>query len=216
MRVTGDSDAEARSVVGVDLSGLSGSTRGRTWAAELALGQAPRLVNSVRIGRGVAGDLELVDWIVERRPVVVAIDAPLTLPHSIGCEDADCPRCAVGAASYLERDVDGLARAEGGAMPFVMLAAIAFRGIYLAKVLARLGIDVIEAYPAAAYRAMGLIDRSYQARAAALAGRVGQLTWREPDEVDAICAALTAADYATPRGRRFEGVDGVIWLPSSV
>lgn len=133
----GNSALEARSVVGVDLSGLSGSTRGRTWAAELALGQPPRLVSSVRIGRGVAGDRELLDWIVERRPVVVAIDAPLTLPHSIGCEDADCPRCAVGAASYLERDVDALAwmcvppgrvRRSFGAIPGEARTAAASRG----------------------------------------------------------------------------------------
>lgn len=182
----------------------------------MTLDQPPRLASSVRISRGVAGDRELVDWIAERRPLVVAIDAPLTLPHSIVCEEADCPRCAIGAASYLERDVDKLARADGGAMPFVMLAAIAFRGIYLARVLGRLGVDAIEVYPAAAYRAMGVVDRSYEARAAALAGRIGPFDWREPDEVDAICAAIAAADYATaPVRRKFEGVDGVIWLPSS-
>jgi predicted nuclease with RNAse H fold len=215
-RPTGDSVALERpgSVVGVDLSGLSGSTRGRTWAAELALGRPTQLVSTVRIGRGVAGDRELVEWITSRQPLVVAIDAPLTLPHSIVCEDTDCPRCALGAASYLERDTDKLARADGGAMPFVMLAAIAFRGIYLARVLGQLGIQVIETYPAAAYRAMGLVDRDYGARAAALVERIGPFEWREPDEVDAICAAVVANDYVTSRGRKIEGVDGVIWLPA--
>ena len=104
-----------QSVIGVDLSGLSSGTRGRTWAAELALDQPPQLVASVRIGRGVAGDRELVG-IADRQPLV-AIDALLTLPHSIVCDNADCPRCAVGAASYLERDVDKVVRADGGAMP---------------------------------------------------------------------------------------------------
>lgn len=161
-------------------------------AAEMTLDQPPRLVSSVRISRGVAGDRELVDWIAERKPLVVAIDAPLTLPHSLICEETDCPRCAIGAASYLERDVDKLARADGGGMPFVMLAAIAFRGICLAKVLGQLGVDVIEVYPAAAYRAMGVVDRSYEARAAALAEMIAPFGWREPDEVDAICAAAVA------------------------
>jgi predicted nuclease with RNAse H fold len=204
-----------RSVIGVDLSGLSGRTRGRTWAAQLTLDRPPRLIGTLRVGRGVAGDRELVDWISGRMPSVVAIDAPLTLPHSLLCGETGCPRCRPGSASYLERDVDAIARADGGGMPFVMLAAIAFRGIYLARVLQRLGMEVIEVYPAGAYRAMGVTDRTYEARAAVLAERIGPFDWREPDEVDAICAAIVAVDYCiSPERRSFKGSDGVIWLPS--
>jgi hypothetical protein len=63
--------------------------------------------------------------------MVVAIDAPLILPHSMTCVEPDCPRCAPGTAAYLARDQDRLA----GGMPTAMMAAIALRGIYLARML---------------------------------------------------------------------------------
>jgi predicted nuclease with RNAse H fold len=61
----------------------------------------------------------------------VAIDAPLSLPHSVTCGLRDSPRCAPGQADDLTRDVDALA--DG--MSTSRLAAIAFRGIYLARIL---------------------------------------------------------------------------------
>jgi predicted nuclease with RNAse H fold len=99
-------------------------------------------------------------------------------------------------------------------MPTAMLAAIAFRGIYLARVLRGRGYEVIEGYPAAAYRAMGASGKTYQERAALLSRRVaGGINPEDADAVDATCAALIAADRAggTHDGR-ITGDDGQIWV----
>ena len=197
------------SVVGIDLSGLSGSTKGRTVAAQIALEERPCVLDIVTIQRGIRGDRNLVDWIDERRPRVIAIDAPLTLPHSIFCEIPGCSRCLPGAASYLRRDVDRLA----SGMPTAMLAAIAFRGIYLARTLRDRAYEVIETYPAAAYRAMGAAGKTYDERAALLTGRVGAFQWTIADEIDAVCSALVAADFAAENHAGvIKGGDGEIWL----
>ena len=200
------------SVVGIDLSGLSGSTKGRTVAAQIALEERLRLLDIVAIRRGIRGDRDLVDWIDERRPRVIAIDAPLTLPHSVFCEISGCPRCLPGAASYLRRDVDRLA----AGMPTAMLAAIAFRGIYLARTLRDRAFEVIETYPRASLRELGVMGShrtNSPAIAAALGRRVEGVATSDPDELDAIAAALAAADYLRqPRPKPIEAADGVIWI----
>lgn len=207
-------------VVGIDLSGLSSGTKGRTVAAHLSIEHPRRLIEApFVVPRGQRGDVQLIDWIEARSPRVVAVDAPLTLPHSVGCRRADCPRCQPGHANYLERDVDAIARAEGGGMPFVMLAAIAFRGMYLARMLARPGLHVIEVYPAGAYRRLGLKEGGVEARIELLDRYVTGLEWRPEalgDQVDAVCAALVAADFAEgPHQGAFTGQDGAIWLSRS-
>ena len=202
------------SVVGIDLSGLSRATKGQTALAQLTVEDRPRLLDQNLFQRGQRhADATLVRWIEERGPQVVAIDAPLTLPHGVVCIETGCPRCELGEALYTERDVDQLARRQGGGMPFVMLAAIAFRGIYLARKLRDRGFEVIEVYPAAAYRAMGATGKTYQERAALLAKRVGEFRGTIADEVDAVCSALVAVDYAASRhGGVIRGEDGEIWL----
>jgi predicted nuclease with RNAse H fold len=197
------------SVVGIDLSGLTYGAKGRTVAAHLLLDDPLLLGECLIVPRRLRGDRLLVEWIEERRPRVVAIDAPLTLPHGVLCAVSDCPRCELGSAEYLARDVDRLA----GGMPTAMLAAIGFRGIYLARVLRERGYEVIEAYPAAAYRAMGATGKTYEERAALLARRVGGFQWTIADEVDAVCSALVAVDYVAGRHEGvIPGEDGEIWL----
>jgi len=198
------------SVVGIDLSGLTSGARGHTVAAELFLEIPLRLGERFIAPRGLRGDRLLVDWLDARRPRVIAIDAPLTLPHSVICVTSDCPRCEVGSAEYLARDVDRLA----GGMPTAMLAAIAFRGIYLARALRSRGYEVIEAYPAAAYRAMGAEGKTYEERAALLSRRIaGGIIPEDADAVDATCAALVAADRAGgAHDGRITGDDGRIWV----
>lgn len=201
------------SVVGIDLSGLTSGARGRTVAAQLLLETPLRRGDRFIAPRGLVGDRLLVEWIDERRPRVIAIDAPLTLPHSVLCAGSDCSRCGLGSAEYLARDVDRLA----GGMPTAMLAAIAFRGIYLARVLRDRGYEVIEAYPAAAYRAMGATGKSYEERAVLVSRRIGMAI--DPschDAVDATCAALVAADRAAgEHDGLIPGEDGQIWVTRS-
>ena len=197
------------SVVGIDLSGLTSGARGHTVAAELFLEMPPRLGERFIAPRGLRGDRLLIQWIDARRPRVIAIDAPLTLPHSILCVDPSCTRCELGSAEYLARDVDH----HAGGMPTAMLAAIAFRGIYLARKLRERGYEVIETYPAAAYRAMGATGKTYEERAALLTALIGAFGWTITDEVDAVCSAIVAGDYAAGA---HEGVvrrdDGEIWV----
>ena len=203
------------SVVGIDLSGLTYGARGRTVAAHLYLEMPLRLGEPLVVPRQLKGDRILVEWIEKRRPRVVAIDAPLTLPHGILCDVSDCPRCELGSADYLARDVDRLA----GGMPTAMLAAIAFRGIYLARKLRERGYEVIETYPRASLRALGAMETSKKdpARAAAvLSKRVEGVATSDPDELDAIAAALAAADYLRmPRPEPIEASDGTIWIAAA-
>ena len=94
-----------------------------------------------------------------------------------------------------------------------MLAAIQFRGIYLAQSLRGLGCEVIETYPAAAYRAMGAIGKSYEERVELLARRLDGLGRDDHDSIDAACAALVAVDRARgPHAQSIRGQDGEIWL----
>jgi predicted nuclease with RNAse H fold len=138
----------------------------------------------------------------------VAIDAPLSLPHSVTCGVRDCPSCVPGDAHYLTRDVDALA--DG--MSTSRLAAIAFRGIYLARILRERGVMVIETYPRAVFRALGDAERAGNDPAAArrvLSDLVSGITTDQPDELDAV-AAITPAEYAT---RAIDGADGTIsWV----
>jgi len=201
------------SVVGIDLSGVSRTTIGQTALSQLSLEERPRLLDRRLFARGERhADATLIDWIAERRPLVVAIDAPLTLPHSLGCELVDCPRCRPGSAQYLMRDVDRMV----GGMSTAQLASIAFRGAYLARIIRGLGSEAIETYPAGVLRDLGLtaqVDRRDQARIdAALEPLVGAYVPGTPDEQHAVCAALVAADYARGVAVPKLGDDGVIWL----
>lgn len=198
------------SVVGIDLSGLSRSTKSRTAAAALAVADPPRLLDRVTVKPGLVGDRELIDWVAERRPLVVAIDAPLTLPHSVLCAETACPRCQPGTGEYLSRDVDKLA----GGMPTTMLAAIAFRGIFLGRALRERGVRVIETYPAAGYRELGA-GRDPAERRSALEKILGRLPQLGPDELDATCAALAAHNCQAGGTAAICGDDGEIWLPAA-
>jgi predicted nuclease with RNAse H fold len=166
-----------------------------------------RFAEAFVVPRGLRGDRLLVEWVTLRRPVSVAIDAPLSLPHSVTCVAPTCVRCELGVGEYLRRDVDRLA----GGMSVVMLAAIAFRGMYLARKLRERSIETIETYPAASYRALG-VSTTIEERAAAVAARIDGFSSQDPDQVDAGCAALAAASRVLGSGRVVQRDDGEIWL----
>lgn len=201
-------------VVGIDLSGITRAAKGWTVAAAIKLTDPLTLGELTQVPRGLHGDRILLEWIETKHPRLVGIDAPLKLPHSVMCVERGCARCEPGYANYLGRDVDEMARARGGGMPFVMLAAIAFRGIYLARMLRERRIKTVEVYPAAAYRVIGAIGKTYAERAATLRAVIGDFPWSGPDEIDAICAALvTARQLMMPAPAAIEGLDGRIALP---
>jgi predicted nuclease with RNAse H fold len=143
---------------------LGGRRTGTTAIALLDGSKAPsvRAVLADRSLRGDRGDFEVRR--VLGSPDVVAIDAPLSLPHAVVCRDDECPECFPGGAaapSYGARyPLDSAAawrsvrHVEKAPMPTVMIAGIAFRAIYLARLLRRAGLKVIEAWPMGAYRAL--------------------------------------------------------------
>ena len=195
-------------VVGIDLSGVSRSTKGRTAGARLRLDGKPSLEDVRTFPPGVRTDRVLVEWIASTDPEVVAIDAPLSLPHSVSCVAEACPRCVAGEGEYVARDVDR----QAGGMATVMLAAIAFRGMHIARVLRDRGLWVVETYPGAAYRRWRLVGTD---RAGVLTPRVQGFHADSIDECDAVAAALVAADVAEGRAERIVGEDGEMWVPGT-
>jgi hypothetical protein len=55
-------------VVGIDLSGVSGGTHGRTVLACLVIETPLRVSDRLIVPRGAEGDRILLDWIEQRRP----------------------------------------------------------------------------------------------------------------------------------------------------
>ncbi len=95
-----------------------------------------------------------------------------------------------------------------------MLAAIAFRGMYLARRLRAGGTHVIEVYPRASFRSLGWdgrpasIDEGWRLIASLVTGvEVGTR-----DDLDAVCAALVAAQMAQGRAHEERGSDGSMWV----
>jgi len=83
--------------VGIDLAGLSRHTKGCTAVAQLSVEDRPRLLDR-RLERGEGSDVAVVGWVLAHSPRVVAIDAPLTLPHAVACSERRCPR--FGASTW--------------------------------------------------------------------------------------------------------------------
>lgn len=93
----------------------------------------------------------------------VAIDAPLSLPRPVVCEDEDSVRCFPddgSDADYLSRSCDSFVPWSAAGyvsahpLPPARLGALAFRGIYLRRALERAGNEVVEAWPRGVYMAL--------------------------------------------------------------
>jgi len=152
---------------GIDLGGRTTGTTAIAWVD----GRDTPRVLEVRADRSLRGDRG--DFEIRRSlgsPEVVAIDAPLSLPHAVLCSDDGCPECFPNgdtAPSYGTRSpLDSAAawkeveHVEKPPMPTVMIAGIAFRAIYLARLLRRRRLEVIEVWPMGAYRALARADKS--------------------------------------------------------
>jgi predicted nuclease with RNAse H fold len=218
-------------VAGIDLSGRTTGTTALAWLTGEVSCERPvldRPVIAERGLRGAGGDERIVRLVVDARPDVVAIDAPLYLPHAVMCRDNECERCfppEEAYPSYTTRKLERKERWSGsqGArppMPMVMVAGIAFRAIFLRRLLEREGVRVIETWPAGVLRriqgALGCVTPLDAAtRARLLLGCVddpGQQL-RQPDlpldALDAVAAALAAWAYST---NSFHPVEDDGWL----
>jgi predicted nuclease with RNAse H fold len=216
-------------VAGVDLSGRTTGTTALAWLTGQRTRTRPLLDRPVITEglRGAGGDARIVGLLVEARPDVVAIDAPLQLPHAVMCRDRECARCfpSDGAyPSYTTRMLERKERWEGPTtrppMPMVMVAGIAFRAIFLRRLLEREGVRVIETWPAGVLRQMqGAPGRSSSLDAATRVRLLrdcvddpGQQLQRPDlplDALDAVAAALAAWAYAIDR---FHPVKDEAWL----
>jgi predicted nuclease with RNAse H fold len=220
---------------------LSGRTIGTT-ALALVGGDAPRPevleVVAGRNLRGPTGDAEIVRRLEDRRPAVVAVDAPLTLPHAVTCDEPECPICfpADGVApSYGSRAIDGAAawaavgHAEKPPMAMVMVAGIAFRARYLQRLLERVGLTVIETWPMGVYRVLArgagetAADTGDAWRRGLLASAIDGLDGVDAsntDRLDAVAAAYVGWCHVTRRATAVVGPEGYrdegeIWVPRS-
>lgn len=150
-------------VAGIDLSGRTTGTTALAWLAGATSCERPvldRPVVAERGPRGAGGDERIVSLLMDARPDVVAIDAPLYLPHAIVCRDGSCGRCFPSEGAYPSYTTRKLERKERWSdpptarppMPMVMVAGIAFRAIFLRRLLEREDIQVIETWPAGVLR----------------------------------------------------------------
>lgn len=203
---------------GIDLSGRTTGTTALAWLAGTTSCERPRLDRPVVTEglRGAGGDERIVSLLVDGRPDVVAIDAPLYLPHAVMCRDGNCKRCFPPdevSPSYTTRKLERKERwsdppSARPPMPMVIVAGIAFRAIFLRRLLEREDIRVIETWPAGVFRriqgAPGRTSRLDAAtRAQLLLGYVddSDQQLQRPDlsldALDAVAAALAAWAYAT-------------------
>lgn len=226
---------------GIDLSGR--------WTGTTAIalveggGGRPALAEvASRRARGAACDAWVLDTVAAAAPATVSLDAPLSLPHAVTCRDAGCARCLAGPSPppYGSRGIDtretwtALGFGQKEPMATAMLAAIAFRAIWLARAIearaieARAPARVVETWPTGVCRALErAAGRPPQPKATAwkrelLAGALDGLELvaaggAEDDELDAVAAAYAAWCVATGRARAVavEGAEdeGAIWLP---
>ena len=130
---------------------------------------------------------------------VVAINAPLTLPRGRCCLDDDC-RCRHDPGTRSRAVERALARERVPTLATALIKVLARRGIALAARLRRLGFDVLESYPYATLRILGLPTSGKRTKAGrqliaeAVAPLVAGLGGYDPTEheLDAVVCALTA------------------------
>ncbi len=188
-------------VLGID---LAGSVRRDTGAAVLA-GKKFLHVSIVH------SDEEIVSLAEKYKPLLVAIDAPLTLPqgrktieHNNGVHFRKCD----------------LAMRKAGIRFFPVtlgpMRSLTKRGMRLRAMLAKKGARAIETFPGAAYDIFG-VPRKDKKRIALFYRNGGfGFEGREytQDELDAMCCALVASLVLRKKARKFGGNDGEIWVPA--
>lgn len=173
----------ARPVVGLDLTGSAARPSG-----------IASISSNIAEAAMVGSDDEILDWIVQRGPRVVSIDAPLSLPPGReSVSDDDPGRSQFGIMRLSERQ---LKRRGVNVYPCLLpsMQGLTARGIELAARLRSHGIAVIECYPGAAQDMLSMprkgvgvefLMRSLRETGLELADRK-----HTHDELDAVTAAV--------------------------
>lgn len=149
---------------------------------------------------------DIMDYVKEVKPSLIAIDAPLSLPKGRCCLKKDCKCAKFGHFRQAERDI----RPYGRVLPLTFrgMKMLTLRGIELAREL-RKDFQVIETHPRTSQKQLGIKDikkdlsRNYQLPS-------------DPNEheLDALLAAVTG--YLYLKGECIELGDpeeGVIVIP---
>jgi predicted nuclease with RNAse H fold len=140
-------------------------------------------------------DEEILNYVRERRPRVVAIDAPVTLPRGRCCWDDAC----CGPRKIRECDRMLIARGHRVFPPgFSFMKQLTLRGKNLKEQLAEY--EVIEVHPRTTMRILG--PREFPAA-------------RTEHERDACAAALCAFLYAKGECEKLGDDEGVVVIPRS-
>lgn len=219
-------------VAGVDLSGRTTGTTAIAWLKGESKPALTRVLADSKL-RGERGDAEITRELVKSQPSVVALDAPLALPHAVTCADDECRHCLSSdtpAPAYGSRACESKAawaavgHHEKPPMPMVMVAGIAFRGIYLKRLIEKARIPVIETWPMATYRALAGSaqpqDTDEAWRRSVLASKVEGLASECPegppaerDRLDAVAAAYAAWAHESGSGLEVKVLpdEGSIW-----
>lgn len=203
-------------VAGIDLAGAPsyGTKRfGVVGLAALRLGDAETWVIAVVAAR--LDDDAMLEFVRRHDAEIVAIDAPLSLPRGRCCADPGCACSRYG----LVRDADR-ALARRGYRPYWTLlpsmVPLTLRGIALRRRLEADGRVVIETFPSAVRRLLGVArgDDVGLARALRRAGLRSLPRAARRDAVDALAAAYVAACYARGAAEPVGPPDeGQVWLP---
>lgn len=185
-------------VVGID---LAGSPKRPTGLCVLR--------NLIAETHVVSSDDEILDFVREARPVLIPIDAPLSLPNGrrtihdrAGEHLRECDR------ALLRRGIRFFPVTLG---PMRMLTE---RGLALKKRLTAMGYQTVECYPGAAQDLWG-IPRQHRDRLGLLSGlrKLGLRGLKKTatsDELDAATAALTGRWFLLGQGLMLGGNSGIL------
>lgn len=190
---------------GVDLAGRVDNTTG---VAAINEQRELVFVNQVK------PDVAIRNYIDFHKPVIIGVDAPLSIPNG---------RYGTYASRKCDRDLGSL-----GIPTFAtsMLAQLTFRAMTLRRQLGKY--EIIEVYPHAAKLRLGMMIRQKKTEEAAretVQNRLGRFVKNVPraskilfsdHELDAILSAYTAMLYA---GKLTDGIgdrdEGLIHIPAS-
>lgn len=164
---------DSKVVVGIDLAGSENNRSGFCVIKE-EFGQ-----KDIR-ARTIFSNSEIVEEITRLKPAIVAIDAPLT------AKDQD-RKCDSEMKKY-------------GALPLTLpgMQMLAERGFILASKIKKMNIKVIEIFPRATEKIMGLEKNALS---------------KSADQADAILAAMTASLYLENKTKEVGDREGKIVIP---
>ncbi|RLE67131.1 MAG: hypothetical protein DRJ47_01045 [Thermoprotei archaeon] len=173
-------------IVGVDLAGVESRPSGLS------------IMNAHKVSLKVfKTDRELLKVIELARPLLVSIDAPLSLPLKGFWRDVD--------KLMLKRGLRVLPPGIPGMLKLTR------RAVKLKRMIDSLGVDVIEVHPTSSLRVLGIPREKFlvflRKRGFVVEGTVNNHT------IDAAVAAYTGLLYLTGRVERVQGKEGEIIIP---